>query len=208
MTVAVAAALAGCGSDAPGPADAAAMDAAAEAGATDERDEGDVAPASDDGALVAACSFVPGSAPAVTATAFRCATVAAPVPWGACPASFPVAAASRAALCGRAFPTGETPAAPVVRPDVVLGGTCGGQQVVVLEVLPGRGLECHYDAGGALLGLAFFSDNARAFCNGTSSAAAAGDVASAPCLLDMDASWDTVTCADVPAPSCGDGGAD
>jgi hypothetical protein len=182
--------LAGCGEGAGGvgPGDAG-SDAAADAPA-------DVTPV---------CTFTGGIAPATgAATTFPCALAPTAAPWGDCPARFPAPGDEIALLCRRPFETGPQPAAAPAAPEAVLAGTCGGQQVVVLNVSPGHGIECHYSNGGDLVGVAFY-DAAPSYCGSTSAAMAAGLVTHAPCLLDMDATWDSVSCDSAPplSPVCG-----
>jgi hypothetical protein len=162
-------------------------------------DAGADRPASDAPDAAPICAVTPGAAPAGgDATTFPCPLAPAPPPWSDCPAKFPGGPEEIAVLCRRRAPSSGTP-------DGVLAGTCGNQQVVVLNHSPGRGVECHYDAAGALVGVAEYADT-LAYCGSSSAARAAGMVTRAPCLLDMEASWDSLDCESV-APACGDAGA-
>jgi hypothetical protein len=192
-------ALAACGAD-DARTDASRTDAAVPALPDAGDDSADAAPV---------CAFTAGAAPAPgAATTFPCALAPEAAPWADCPAQFPASADAVALLCRHPFKTAPQPAAAVAAPDAVLAGTCAEEKVVVLNISPGHGIECHYATAGALAGVAYY-DDANSFCDSRSAAIAAGMVTHAPCLLDMDATWDSLSCDSAPPPSpvCGDAAA-
>jgi hypothetical protein len=167
---------------------------------------GDVPAPPDGGDAAPVCRFTGGAAPENPATTFPCALAPAAAPWGDCPARFPATSDEITLLCRRSFQSGPATAAAAAPPDAVLAGTCAGQKVVILNISPGHGIQCHYAVTG-LVGAAYYDDT-NSYCDHTSAAIAAGQVTHAPCLLDMDATWDSVSCDSAPplSAACGDAG--